>query len=119
MHLTPHHQQLNHGVLLVGYDDSEQSYILKNSWGGGWGESGFFRFKQNAGNPEGQCGIAMAASYPIKEHRNHPTIDVCDYFGWRTCGVGTKCHCTFDLFGLDWLCLAYECVNGGDTGVVA
>lgn len=104
-------------MVLVGYDDDESSYLLKNSWGAGWGEQGFFRFKQNAGNPEGQCGIAMAASYPIKEHANHPTIDVCDWFGWRTCGVGTRCHCTFELFNLDWLCLSYECRDSEHTVV--
>ncbi|MEA5113541.1 MAG: C1 family peptidase [Geobacteraceae bacterium] len=32
-----------HAVLLVGYDDSNQCFIVKNSWGTGWGESGYFR----------------------------------------------------------------------------
>ena len=32
-----------HIVLLVGYDDSQQCFIVKNSWGPGWGEGGFFR----------------------------------------------------------------------------
>ncbi|MBF0320703.1 MAG: C1 family peptidase [Nitrospirae bacterium] len=33
----------NHAVLLVGYNDTEQSFIAKNSWGTGFGESGYFR----------------------------------------------------------------------------
>ncbi len=32
-----------HGILLVGYNDAEQYFICKNSWGAWWGESGFFR----------------------------------------------------------------------------
>ena len=32
-----------HAVLIIGYDDSGQYFIVKNSWGTGWGESGFFR----------------------------------------------------------------------------
>ncbi len=32
-----------HAVLLVGYNDAEQYFIVKNSWGPGWGEQGFFK----------------------------------------------------------------------------
>jgi C1A family cysteine protease/sugar lactone lactonase YvrE len=32
-----------HYVLLVGYDDTTQSFTVKNSWGTDWGETGFFR----------------------------------------------------------------------------
>ncbi|MBI4425321.1 MAG: C1 family peptidase [Elusimicrobia bacterium] len=32
-----------HAVLLVGYDDAEGAFTVKNSWGEGWGEDGYFR----------------------------------------------------------------------------
>ncbi|MCK4304207.1 MAG: hypothetical protein KAY24_08200, partial [Candidatus Eisenbacteria sp.] len=32
---------VNHAVLLVGWDDALGAWIIKNSWGNGWGESGF------------------------------------------------------------------------------
>ncbi|MHC1776856.1 MAG: FISUMP domain-containing protein [Lentimicrobium sp.] len=32
-----------HAVLLVGYDDAQQCFKVKNSWGTGWGEGGYFR----------------------------------------------------------------------------
>ncbi len=37
-----------HAVAMVGYDDNEECWILKNSWGTGWGESGWFRIAYDA-----------------------------------------------------------------------
>ena len=34
-----------HAVIIVGYDDAEQAWIVKNSFGQDWGENGFFRIK--------------------------------------------------------------------------
>lgn len=34
----------NHLALLVGYDDEKQAWIMKNSWGTGWGHEGFVYF---------------------------------------------------------------------------
>jgi len=31
-----------HAVMAVGYDDSKQSFIVRNSWGPGWGLKGYF-----------------------------------------------------------------------------
>ncbi|MCB1028587.1 MAG: hypothetical protein KDB24_12595 [Microthrixaceae bacterium] len=40
-----------HCVEIIGYDDSQQCWICKNSWGTGWGDSGYFRIGY------GQCSI--------------------------------------------------------------
>ncbi|HEX4737215.1 MAG TPA: C1 family peptidase [Allosphingosinicella sp.] len=31
-----------HAVLAVGYDDAEQRFLVRNSWGDGWGQQGYF-----------------------------------------------------------------------------
>lgn len=31
-----------HAVMLVGYDDSKQQFIVRNSWGKSWGDKGYF-----------------------------------------------------------------------------
>jgi C1A family cysteine protease len=31
-----------HAVLAVGYDDDQQRFIIRNSWGSGWGMGGYF-----------------------------------------------------------------------------
>jgi C1A family cysteine protease len=33
-----------HCVLLVGYDDSKKQWIVRNSWGTGWGQAGYCFF---------------------------------------------------------------------------
>jgi len=40
-----------HAVSIVGYDNNEEYWICKNSWGSTWGENGFFRIGY------GECGI--------------------------------------------------------------
>jgi C1A family cysteine protease len=31
-----------HAVMAVGYDDSQNWFIVRNSWGEGWGLKGYF-----------------------------------------------------------------------------
>jgi C1A family cysteine protease len=32
--------RINHGVTLIGWDDNKGAWLIKNSWGPGWGETG-------------------------------------------------------------------------------
>ncbi|XP_030561428.1 crustapain-like [Drosophila novamexicana] len=55
----------NHAVLVVGYghDSREGDYwLVKNSWGSKWGESGYIRMARNRNN---QCRIASYAIFPL------------------------------------------------------
>ena len=42
--------KVNHGIAMVGWDDSKQAWIIKNSWGSGWGESGYMYIKWGVSN---------------------------------------------------------------------
>ena len=46
-----------HAVLVTGYDSNY--WIVKNSWGTGWGEEGYIRMAR--GN--NTCGLANSASF--------------------------------------------------------
>ncbi|CAL9691556.1 unnamed protein product [Knipowitschia caucasica] len=54
---------INHAVLIVGYgtDKGQDYWLVKNSWGSSWGESGYIRIARNAKNT---CGIASLPLYP-------------------------------------------------------
>lgn len=56
--------QLNHAVNLVGWSDSGQYWILKNSWGGSWGEQGYMRIKYGAN------GVGTWANYVVFDDSN-------------------------------------------------
>jgi C1A family cysteine protease len=34
--------QGGHAVVAVGYDDSKQAFLVRNSWGKEWGQGGYF-----------------------------------------------------------------------------
>lgn len=46
---------LNHGIQVIGYD-SNNNYIIKNSWGTSWGQNGFGYVQSNQTK---DCGIHM------------------------------------------------------------
>ncbi|KAA8515122.1 hypothetical protein F0562_018301 [Nyssa sinensis] len=58
---------LDHGVTAVGYGtatDGTKYWLVKNSWGTGWGDNGYIRMQRDVAAKEGLCGIAMESSYP-------------------------------------------------------
>ena len=63
---------LDHAVLLVGYGvEPPRSgvtptpyWLVKNSWGSGWGIDGFFKILRSETESGNMCGLATDASYP-------------------------------------------------------
>lgn len=59
--------ELDHGVLAVGYGTdtitNQDYYIVKNSWGGSWGDKGYIRIAAVDG--DGICGIHKDSVYPL------------------------------------------------------
>jgi len=55
-----------HAVLLVGYNDAEQYFIVKNSWDKGWGEDGFFRIAYSEMDNSVKFGLSTIAYYSGK-----------------------------------------------------
>lgn len=50
-----------HAVLIVGWDDIEQCFIVKNSWGQEWGEKGYFRIAYSQVDNEVAFGTGSVA----------------------------------------------------------
>jgi cathepsin L len=69
---------LNHAVVLVGWDDTQGAngiWILRNSWGTGWGENGYMRIEYGSNN------VGAAPCYAEWTPENEPNyFDVPDVY---------------------------------------
>lgn len=53
-----------HAMLLVGYDRPGQFFIVKNSWGAGWGHAGYAYFHHDFMRSCAKYGFAISAMVP-------------------------------------------------------
>jgi len=75
---------VNHAVALVGWDDSQGTngvWILRNSWGTGWGESGYMRIGYGVSN------VGYSANYIVYDPGPAPNMPSAPSPGNHTTGV--------------------------------
>jgi hypothetical protein len=53
-----------HAITIVGYDDAQGTWIVRNSWGPTWGEGGYFRIPYNNSSRLGNGGTAYNVANP-------------------------------------------------------
>ncbi len=106
-------RDLDHGFLVVGYAASSglEYWIIKNSWGTGWGQKGYiFMERLGAKNLNGICGINMDPSYPIKTGPN-PHSDAYALPS-RLAGIRKQAHgLSFNIILLQLWCFATVCAH--------
>jgi len=60
--------QMDHAIVAVGYGThrGQDAFIVRNSWGTGWGEDGYVYIStsESANGGNGVCGILSAPVYP-------------------------------------------------------
>ncbi len=52
-------RQINHAIVLVGWDDSKGAWLLRNSWGPDWGEDGYMWIAY------GKSQVGYSANYVV------------------------------------------------------
>jgi hypothetical protein len=92
-----------HAIEIVGYDDTNQCFIVKNSWGTGWGESGFFQINYDqVTDPNVQFGYFTIAYQGYKPSQStcsytlNPLSTTVTYSGGNASGsVSSQSGCTW------------------------
>lgn len=59
---------VNHAVVLTGWDDTQQIFFLRNSWGTGWGENGNMRIGYGVSN------VGFNAAYAVYEGQDDKSV---------------------------------------------
>jgi len=52
---------IDHAVQAIGYDTTHGYWIVRNSWGAGWGESGYIRLQYG----HNTCGLTSEVTVPV------------------------------------------------------
>lgn len=71
---------INHGVVILGWDDNKESWIIRNSWGTGWGMGGHMFIKygcSSVGDGAAYVNIDVQNGFYINSSPKSPSP--CDY----------------------------------------
>merc|ERR1712166_810350 len=110
---------INHAVVAVGYGTDGTDYFnIRNSWGIGWGESGYIRLGQNGGSQGTACLYQYAPVTPTLSSGPLPAYDTCAEFGCGTHNDFRRCNCNINGYGtrcsdFQALCVHDKCAEIG------
>jgi C1A family cysteine protease len=68
---TQNNKCVDHIVILVGWNDADQTWILRNSWGTYWGESGYMRIRWGVSNVGYEATYVVAHKTPSNDDFNN------------------------------------------------
>ncbi len=113
--------QGGHAVVIVGWDDSKSCFIVKNSWGTGWGESGYFRIAYSQVTGKSRFGFWTIAysknpcSYTVLPVSNSVSSSAVSGSISVTSPYG--CNWTAVSSNTDWLTISSG-ISGNGNGTV-
>ncbi|MBC7372137.1 MAG: hypothetical protein H7326_11255 [Bdellovibrionaceae bacterium] len=114
-----------HAISIIGYDDSTQSYIIRNSWGQDWGEQGFGRvaYTDTSGVGRSTWGFdvpAMGGAISVMNPRDYSYVTgAVDFSGLSS--FGNTDSLNYSVFDKDnkaiWagVCQGSECTANFDS----
>jgi len=114
-----------HAVTIVGYDDAISAFYVKNSWGTGWGEKGFFWIDYNQLESPVQFGWYTIAYHGYKAVQSScsysisPTlVAVTAAGGYADVRVTTQSGCSWRaVSNVDWIAVVSGAKGSGDGTV--
>lgn len=94
----------NHQIVLVGWDDATSSWILRNSWGPGWGESGYMRIRWDTTGTTSRVGegtswvayVGVPPTVPVLVSPGGVISDTTPTFTWQKVNGATQYR--FDVY---------------------
>jgi C1A family cysteine protease/DUF971 family protein len=99
----------NHAVALVGWNDADGAWILRNSWGPSWGENGYMRIKYTSAR------VACEATYLV--YSQIPGITVTAPATGSSWEVGTSQAITWNVSGTLDANVKIELYKGGSKAL--